>query len=237
MCVCIFPIPSALAPVMALASRLGYARRAFASAAAAAGVQPKGVQTLGVVGLGLMGHGIVQTAAAAGIAVVAVDTDSTFVTRGMGMIQKSLDTIASKAVAKGTLTADVAAANTAAVLARITTSTTREALNVCDLVVEAVPETMAAKKPVYKDFAAILRPDAIIASNTSGLSVKELADLSGRYETTVCCVCTLLGVLPACVHRVRARSRTHTYTPVCARARTRRVHCRLVCTTSTPCNS
>lgn len=133
-----------------------------------------------------MGHGIVQVSAANGkFAVVAVDSDAAAVTRGMDMIRKSLETLTSKAIAKGTVTKEAGEKQVADVLARITSTTDRGALGACDIIVEAVPETMAIKTPVYKDLARIARADAILASNTSGLPVGELAKLSGRPETTI----------------------------------------------------
>jgi len=160
------------------------ARRCFSSSAAAASAAG-GFQRVGVLGLGLMGHGIAQTAAAAGFQVVAVDSEDRFVQKGLAMIRGSLTTIASKSVAKGAATKEQADEQVALTLARITTATQREALAECDLVIDAVPETMEVKTPVYRDLARITRPDAVLASNTSGLAVKELAALSGRPETTI----------------------------------------------------
>jgi 3-hydroxybutyryl-CoA dehydrogenase len=168
-----------------------------------------------VVGLGLMGHGIIQTAAQNGFAVVAVDSEEASIARGMGMIKKSLETIASKSVAKGTATQEAAAKQVALTIDRIQTSTSRGALADCDLVIEAVPETMAIKKPLYTDLAKILRKDAIIASNTSGLPVGKLAEISGRPETTVSCHGCYLG----------SGARNLMILP-----------CRLACIILTPCN-
>lgn len=126
-----------------------------------------------------------QTAAQAKFEVVAVDNDDASVNRGMGMIKKSLETIAAKAVQKGTVKQEDAAKNVEAVLSRIRTGTKRGDLADCDLVIEAVPETMEIKTPVYQDFGRILKPSTIIATNTSGLPVKAMADLCGRHETTI----------------------------------------------------
>lgn len=97
-----------------------------------------------------MGHGIVQTSAAAGFQVVAVDNDDAAVGRGMGMIKKSLDTLAAKAASP-----EEGAKKTAEVLGRIKSTTKRGDLADCDLIIEAVPETMEIKTPVYKDFGAL----------------------------------------------------------------------------------
>lgn len=96
------------------------------------------------------------------------------------MIKKSLDTLAAKAASP-----EEGAKKTAEVLGRIKSTTKRGDLADCDLIIEAVPETMEIKTPVYKDFGAILKPSAIIATNTSGLPVKAMADLCGRHQTTI----------------------------------------------------
>jgi 3-hydroxyacyl-CoA dehydrogenase len=153
------------------------ARRGFATAV------PE-IRRVGVVGLGLMGHGIVQTSAAAGFKVIAVDSDDKAVGRGKDMIKKSLDSIAARKV-KGGAPQEKAQEATDATLANITYSTKRADLADVDLIVEAVPETMEIKTPLYKDLTAIVRKDAIIASNTSGLPIKAMADITGRLETTI----------------------------------------------------
>jgi len=108
------------------------------------------IKRVGVLGLGLMGHGIVQTAAAAGYAVTGVDADDAAVKRGVDAITKSVQALSSKAVAKKTLTEDAAKAQVAETLGRIKTATSRDALAECDLIIEAVPETMEVKTPVYQ---------------------------------------------------------------------------------------
>jgi len=155
-------------------------RRGLSSAASASPLRK-----VGVIGLGLMGHGIAQTAAAASFNVVAVDSDDAAVGRGLAMIKKSLEGSAAKAVSKGSIKAEDAAKNVADVLSRVRGSTSRRDLADCDLIIEAVPETMAIKTPLYKELASILRPDAIVASNTSGLPVQAMADVIGRQSTMV----------------------------------------------------
>lgn len=132
-----------------------------------------------------MGHGIVQTSAAAGYQVKAIDSNDDAVKRGMGMVKSSLETIAARKMKKEGLAADKAKEETDRVLANISTSTSRSALADCDLIIEAVPETMEIKTPLYKDLAAITRPDAIIASNTSGLPIGAMANITGRHATTI----------------------------------------------------
>lgn len=128
---------------------------------------------------------IAQVTAAAGIKVIAVDANQAAVDRGMGMIRKSLTTMHDKLAAKGVLTPEGARSKTEEVLSRISTATDRGALGDVDLVIEAVPETMDVKTPVWRDLARLCRKDAILATNTSGLPVKALADLADRPSTVV----------------------------------------------------
>jgi len=125
------------------------------------------VNKLLVAGAGQMGAGIVQVSAVAGLDVVMIDVADEFIARGMAGIQKGL----ARMVDKGKMEA---AARDAA-LARITTSTDMAAGKDADLFVEAAPEVMDIKKNLFGRAAATLRADAILATNTSSLSVSELA--------------------------------------------------------------
>ena len=125
------------------------------------------VNKLLVAGAGQMGAGIVQVSAVAGLDVVMIDVADEFIARGMAGIQKGL----ARMVDKGKMEA---AARDAA-LARITTSTDMAAGKDADLFVEAAPEVMDIKKNLFGRAAATLRADAVIATNTSSLSVSELA--------------------------------------------------------------
>jgi 3-hydroxybutyryl-CoA dehydrogenase len=125
------------------------------------------VKKLLVAGAGQMGAGIVQVSAVAGLDVVMIDVADEFIERGMAGIQKGL----ARLVDKGKM--EPAARDAA--LARITTSTEMSAGKDADLFVEAAPEVIAIKKDLFERAAATLRADAIIATNTSSLSVSELA--------------------------------------------------------------
>jgi len=125
------------------------------------------VKKLLVAGAGQMGAGIVQVSALAGLDVVMIDVAEEFLQRGMAGIEKGLGRL----VAKGRLEA---AARDAA-LARITTSTDTAAGDDADLFVQAAPEVMAIKRELFARAAATLRDDAVIATNTSSLSVTKLA--------------------------------------------------------------
>ncbi len=125
------------------------------------------VNKLLVAGAGQMGAGIVQVSAVAGLDVVMIDIADEFIAKGMAGIEKGLGRL----VEKGRMEA---AARDAA-LARITTSTDMAAGADADLFVEAAPESMELKQGLFEKAAATLRPDAIIATNTSSLSVDALA--------------------------------------------------------------
>ena len=125
------------------------------------------VKKLLVAGAGQMGAGIVQVSAVAGLDVVMIDVADEFIARGMAGIEKGLGRL----VEKGRMEA---AARDAA-LARITTSTDMAAGADADLFVEAAPEVMEIKEELFARAAATLRDDAIIATNTSSLSVTRLA--------------------------------------------------------------
>jgi len=125
------------------------------------------VKKLLVAGAGQMGAGIVQVSAVAGLDVVMIDVADEFIQRGLAGIEKGLG----RMVDKGRLEA---AARDAA-LARITTSTDMGAGADADLFVEAAPESMDVKEDLFVRASATLREDAILATNTSSLSVTKLA--------------------------------------------------------------
>jgi 3-hydroxybutyryl-CoA dehydrogenase len=120
-----------------------------------------------VAGAGQMGAGIVQVSAAAGLEVVMIDVADEFIARGMSGIEKGLGRL----VDKGRMEA----AERDAALARITTGTEMAAGADADLFIEAAPETMELKRELLGRAAATLRDDAVIATNTSSLSVSALA--------------------------------------------------------------
>jgi 3-hydroxybutyryl-CoA dehydrogenase len=128
--------------------------------------------TVGVVGLGTMGAGIVEVFARNGLHVVAVEVDADAVARG----QAHLQTSTARAQERGKLSAEDAEA----LLARVTPSTSLADLADADLVVEAVPEHLDLKAEVFAQLDKVCRPDTILASNTSSLSVTELAVRTGR---------------------------------------------------------
>ncbi|QUX28285.1 3-hydroxyacyl-CoA dehydrogenase [Nocardiopsis akebiae] len=132
---------------------------------------------VGVVGLGAMGAGIAEVFARAGFNVTGVEIDQAAVDRGRAHVDRSL----AKAVDKGKLTED----ERTGIDARLTFTTSREDLADADFVVEAVPERMDIKKDVFADLDRICPPGTILATNTSSLSVTEIAALTGRSDKVV----------------------------------------------------
>ena len=129
-------------------------------------------RTVGVVGLGTMGAGIVEVFARNGLQVIAAEVDADAVERGRAHLETSL----SRAVGRGKLTQDDADA----LLGRVTTTTSLADMADADLVIEAVPESLDLKAKVFTELDTVCRPDAVLASNTSSLSVTELAVRTGR---------------------------------------------------------
>ncbi len=123
--------------------------------------------TVGVIGLGTMGAGIVEVFARNGIDVVAVEVDDAAVEKGRGVLEHSTG----RAVSRGKLTE----ADAEALHARVRFTSGMEDLADCQLVVEAVPEHLDLKKDVFARLDAVVRPDAVLATNTSSLSVTEIA--------------------------------------------------------------
>lgn len=132
------------------------------------------VKTIGVVGAGQMGSGIAQVAAQAGYQVVLVDVAESFLERGLNTIRRSLG----KFLEKGRISQE---AHDAA-LARIRTALDLEALKEADLVVEAIVEDEGEKRRLFERLGALVKPEAILASNTSSIPITALARYSGRPE-------------------------------------------------------
>jgi len=132
------------------------------------------IKKIGVVGAGAMGNGIAQVAAQIGCDVVMRDIKDEFVERGM----KSIDRFLSKSVEKGKLEA----AEKDAILGRIEGTTDMGQLKDVDFVIEAVIEDLELKKSVFKELDELLEPDVVIASNTSSMSLTEIASATNRPE-------------------------------------------------------
>jgi 3-hydroxybutyryl-CoA dehydrogenase len=129
-------------------------------------------QTIAVVGAGTMGNGIAHVFARAGHPVLLADVSESALSAGLATIRKNL----AREVAKGKLTA----AEAGAAESRITSSTSLDALAPAALAIEAATERFAIKSKIFEQLAAILAPDAILASNTSSISITRLAALTKR---------------------------------------------------------
>jgi 3-hydroxybutyryl-CoA dehydrogenase len=121
------------------------------------------IETVGVVGGGLMGSGIAQVAAQGGYETIVRELDDALCARSRAMIEKSL----AKAIEKGKLTPD----ERDAALSRLRFVTGLGELEPCDLVIEAVVESLEAKTALWRELDVVVAPRAIFASNTSSLSV------------------------------------------------------------------
>ena len=131
-----------------------------------------------VVGAGTMGHGIAQVCAMAGLQTTLVDLDEAVLQRGMAAITANLD----KGVARG----KVSEAERSAALSRLQSATDGDAaLKEADLFIEAVPENMALKKRIFADADAKLPEGAVLGSNTSSLSITEIASATGRPASVI----------------------------------------------------
>jgi 3-hydroxybutyryl-CoA dehydrogenase len=132
------------------------------------------IQSVGVVGAGQMGGGIAHVAAAAGLPVVLVDVSDALVAKGRAAIEKNLE----REVTKGKRTAE----DRQGALGRIRTSTDAAALSGCDIVVEAIVENESVKKELFGRLDGICKPGAILASNTSSISITRLAAATKRPD-------------------------------------------------------
>jgi 3-hydroxybutyryl-CoA dehydrogenase len=133
--------------------------------------------TVGVVGLGTMGAGIAEVFARHGLTVVGVERDDEAAERGRGHIQHSTD----RAVKRGKLSVE----DQQALFDRVTFATSMEALADCDLVIEAVVERLELKREIFAALDKIVREDAILATNTSSLSVTEISVATQRPRRVV----------------------------------------------------
>ncbi|WP_428407568.1 3-hydroxybutyryl-CoA dehydrogenase [Hyphococcus sp.] len=132
------------------------------------------IKAVGVIGAGQMGRGIAHVFAAAGYDVILTDISAGQLEAAMSAVAKNLG----RQSAKGLITE----ADEKAAMARITTATDMTALSDCDLIVEAASEVQGVKKEIFASLKGVLKPSAILASNTSSLSITGLAAGSDRPE-------------------------------------------------------
>jgi 3-hydroxybutyryl-CoA dehydrogenase len=134
------------------------------------------IKKVGVLGCGLMGSGIAQVSAVAGYDVVVLEQEQKFLDKGFAGIEKSL----AKFAEKGTLKEPVET-----VRGRLQGVTSQRALADCDIIIEAIIENLEVKKKTFAELDAIVKKDAIFASNTSSISITEVAAATKRADRFV----------------------------------------------------
>ena len=135
------------------------------------------IGSIAVLGAGQMGAGIAQVASCSGLPVVIIDIEQKYIDKGIGTIKKSL----SKIVSKERMTqeeADVA-------MSLISTSVSRQAAFDADLIIEAIPEVTSLKISAFKELDDICKETAILATNTSSISINELAANTNRPDRVI----------------------------------------------------
>jgi 3-hydroxybutyryl-CoA dehydrogenase len=132
----------------------------------------RAIKVVGVVGAGTMGNGIAHVFARSGFQVVLCETEQRFLDRGLETIRKNVE----REAAKG----KVAAAEAEAALGLIYGTLQGQDLGACDFVIEAAPERFALKRELFMELDAWLRPEVILASNTSSISITRLAAQTQR---------------------------------------------------------
>jgi 3-hydroxybutyryl-CoA dehydrogenase len=132
------------------------------------------IETLGIIGAGTMGNGIAQICAGAGLRVTMVDISDVAVAGGLAAVGSSLDRLVKKE--------KMTAADKDTTLSRIAGTTDKARLSACDLVIEAATENEELKVKILKDLCASLKKEAVIATNTSSISITKLATATDRPD-------------------------------------------------------
>ena len=135
------------------------------------------ITKLGVLGAGTMGSGIAQVGLQGGLEVTLVDLEQSFIDRGLENIIKNFD----KSISKGRITEN----EKKEFLKNLNISTSKNDLKDCDFIIEAIVENVELKKQAFKDLNDICKPETILATNTSGFSITEIAAVSGRPTKVV----------------------------------------------------
>jgi len=130
-----------------------------------------------VLGAGTMGSGIAQAFAAKGYEVIVRDIKDEFVQKGLGMIEKNIKKLATK----GKITEEQAEE----ILSRVSGTTELSLLDDVDLIIEAAVENMEIKKQIFRELDEICKPEAILATNTSSLSITEIATATKRVDKVI----------------------------------------------------
>ena len=135
------------------------------------------IQRVGVIGAGTMGNGIAHVFARSGCEVLLCDVEQKFLDRALAVISKNLD----REVAKAKITE----AQKSETLKRISATTRRSELAACDFIVEAASEKLEIKSELFRDLDRMCRPEVILASNTSSISITKLASATSRPQQVI----------------------------------------------------
>lgn len=135
------------------------------------------IKNVGVIGAGTMGNGIAHVFAKSGYNVTLVDVEQRFLDRGLQVIGKNLE----REVSKAKITAE----QRDEALKRIQSSVDRKQLAACDFIVEAASERFEIKSELFRDLDAMCRPEVILASNTSSISITKLAAVTKRPDKVI----------------------------------------------------
>src|SRR5580698_7948245 len=135
------------------------------------------IKTVGVIGAGTMGNGIAHVFAKSGYAVVLVDVEQKFLDRGLDTIKKNLE----REVSKSKITSE----QRDQAVSRLTPVTDRKKLSMCDFVVEAASERFEIKSELFRDLDTLCRPEVILSSNTSSISITKLAAVTKRPDKVI----------------------------------------------------
>src|SRR3979490_1816576 len=135
------------------------------------------IRRVGVIGAGTMGNGIAHVFARTGYAVVLSDVEQRFLDRGLDTIGKNLE----REVVKNKITI----ADKESALKRIEPVTDRARLGDCDFVLEAATEKFEIKTEIFRDLERLMRPEVILASNTSSISITKLGAVSKRPDKVI----------------------------------------------------
>ena len=130
------------------------------------------IQTAGVIGAGTMGNGIAHVAARSGLRVVLFDVEQRFLDRALSTISRNMD----REVAREKLTSE----EKESALGRISVSVDKQALAETDFLIEAVTENLELKSGIFRDLDGIARPEVVLASNTSSISITKLGSVTKR---------------------------------------------------------
>lgn len=135
------------------------------------------IERIGIVGAGTMGGGIAMNFANIGLPVTLIERDQAALDKGLGVVRANYE----RSAKRGRLTAEDVETR----MGLLSGSTTIDDLASCDLVIEAVFENMAVKKDIFADFDRVMKPGAILATNTSALDIDEIASATKRPESVI----------------------------------------------------